>query len=196
MEIESVSGGKAIELRKVVSPLPENLDPEGRLGHPGTLVGNVDLRELVSFAAQEAHKVPAVEWVRMILKAYSDVMYLLLVPLMVKVAREDEKKFKDENPNFYKLRIRKGAIEVTGLGKLFEDGDVPLREDQWHFCKAKVVKDSDEGIAVALDLTGARIEPRDILKERRMRAEASKRRRERKKLLGSGKDGVAASKDE
>jgi hypothetical protein len=196
LEIESMSGGKAIEAKKTDSSLPQIVDPEGRVGHPGTLTGDADLRELISLASQEAHKVPYVEWLRIIFKAYQDVMYLLLIPLMIKPTAEEVKKIKEDNPSFYKLYIRKGVPEVTGLQKLFVDGGVPMREDQWVFCKAKLIKDSEEGIAVALNWTDARIEPRDILKERRMRAEASKRRREKKKQLGSGEDGVAAGKDE
>lgn len=186
MEIEKLTGGKSIEIQKPDSPLPEHLDSEGRLGYPGSLFGDADLRDLVGLVSQLAHRVPSVEWLRIIFKTYNEIMYLLLIPLMLRASAEEVKQIKEENPNFYRLRIRNGGIQVTGLARLFEDGDVPLREDQWHVCKAKVIQDDVEGYAVALNWTGATLEPRDILKERRMRSEAAKRRRERKKQMGNG----------
>lgn len=190
MDIEKKSGGKAIRRNKTDPTKPVLQNPEGRIGHPGTFIGDAELRTLLLFAAQLAHKVPAVEWLRIIFKMYDDVMYLLLIPLMLKVSAEEAKKIQEENPDIYRLRIRKGAPEITGLAGLFADGEVPLREDQWHICKAKVIQDDEEGYVVALNWTEATIEPRDILKERRQAAEARKRRREQKKKAGEGPVGA------
>lgn len=191
-----MSGGKAIQIQTAESVIPPHLHAEARLGHPGSLLGDADTRTLISIIAQLAHKVPSVEYLRIIFKQYDEVMYLLLIPLLLNVTAEEARQMMQRDPNIYKLRIQKGSPSVSGLRELFANGGVPLREDQWYFCRAKAIKDDQEGYAVALNWTDARIEVRDILKERRQRAEAAKRRREQKKQLDGGADGVAAGKEE
>jgi len=190
MDIEKRSGGRAVGRAKADPSRPEVESGEGRVGHPGSLFGDARLRQLLAFVAQKAHQVPSVEWLRIIFKIYEDVTYLLLIPLMLRAAGDDVMRIKEENPDYYRLRIRKGSPEITGLAGLFDDIDMPLREDQWHTCTATVIHDSEEGYVVALNWTEATIEPRDILKERRQAAEARKRRREQKKKASDGPVGA------
>jgi hypothetical protein len=193
MGIENKSGGKAIGRRKEGPFQPAVDTAEGQVGHPGSILGDARLRLLLACVAQLQHKLPSVEWLRIIFKEYNDLLYLLLIPLALKVTAEEAKKIKEENPDFYRLRIRRGAPEITGLAGLYADAEVPLREDQWYICEAKVINDAEEGYVVALNWTGATTKERDIAQERRQKSEAAKRRREQKKQAGGGATDPAAA---
>lgn len=175
MDIPKLSGGKTFEVKPVDWVPPPH--PVSRFGHPGTIAGNVDFGGYIRKATQLELGVPFVARLRGKIREFDSVVYLLLIPT------------KGDGPGTYKLSLRKNAPIIRGLQELFEEADIPIREDQWVLPTVQLVRDEDDKYAVALNWTEAATESRDILKERRIKSEAAKRRREQKKQAGKKPDG-------
>lgn len=180
MGIEEYRGGKRIERDRSDSPLSAGLGPaKGRLSRPGNLDGNVALGLCVNAMARKEHGLPSVSQVRIIFKEYATGLYLLIIPL--KRQNEEPSEAKADDPNTYDWKLHKKCPRVTGLGPLFDENGIPLREDQWYWCNVRLIQDDVEGHAVALNWTQAEVEPRNIVAERKHRAEAERQRRQRRK---------------
>jgi hypothetical protein len=144
----------------------------------------VALSRAIAEAAKLQCGVPSVALVRIVIRQFDTGTYLFIAPKT------------EAGPNTYRLMLRKGAPVVTGLAKLFQEAEVPLREDQWYWLQPEVAEDEQEGYGVACNWTQARLEPRDIGKERRKRNERAKRNRAKRKQGGQQPDtgaGNAAS---
>jgi hypothetical protein len=180
MEIQVMTGGKTMSIQGSGSILPHGMNPPyGKLSTPGNLDGNVALNLYVNHAAKLELAVPSVERVRIIFKEYDDKTFLLIIPRRNDGAKPGES---GSDPNLYDWKLHKEMPRVTGLQPLLQQGNIPLREDQWYWCSASIVKDDVEGHAVALHWTNAKTEAREIVAERKRRAEAERQRRARRKL--------------
>lgn len=185
MDIPVMRGGNTLSRHRSDSLLPAGLDPaQARLSRPGNLDGNVALAIYVDAMAKKEHGLPTVARVRIIFMEYTDGIRLLIIPLKNKDDESGEATA--DAPNTYEWKLHKKCPRVTGLGRLFDESGIPLREDQWYWCTAELVQDDVEGYCVALDWTHARLEPRDIVAERQQRAEAERQRRQRRKAEKQG----------
>ncbi|MDF2628522.1 MAG: hypothetical protein K0R39_2353 [Symbiobacteriaceae bacterium] len=185
MDIRVISGGTVRKIQPHDSILPFGMEAaRGRVSTPGNLEGNVGLSLYVNAAAQLEHQMPAVSHVRIIFKEYAFGIRLLIIPLRTK--DEDTSRPTSTLPNTYEWKLHKKAPRISGLARLFHEASVPIREDQWYWCTAELVKDDVEGYVVALNWTDPEVEPRSIHAERRRRAEAEKERRRRLKLQKQG----------